>query len=65
MFQKFINDTNRNKISEEKLQLSKIFEWFKGDFTKKSSLIEYLNKNTIDHLSYFLYEIWQLKTLFM
>ncbi|MFL0077588.1 DUF547 domain-containing protein [Tenacibaculum maritimum] len=40
----FINDTSRNKISENKLQLSKIFEWFKGDFTKTDSLVAYLNK---------------------
>ncbi|MCD9585046.1 DUF547 domain-containing protein [Tenacibaculum maritimum] len=40
----FINDTSRNKISENKLQLSKIFEWFKGDFTKTGSLVAYLNK---------------------
>ncbi len=44
LMKKFINDPKRNKISENKLQLSKIFEWFKGDFTKKSSLIDFLNK---------------------
>lgn len=44
LMKKFINDANRNKISAKKLQLSKIFEWFKGDFTKKGSLIEFLNK---------------------
>ena len=40
----FINDPNRNKIAEKKVHLSKIFEWYKGDFTKKGSLIDYLNK---------------------
>ena len=44
LMKKFINDTKRNKISEDKIQLSKIFEWFKEDFTKKSSLVDYLNK---------------------
>lgn len=39
----FINDKNRNKITEKKIQVSKIFEWFKGDFTKNGSLIDYLN----------------------
>ena len=39
----FINDNSRNKITEKKIQISKIFEWFKGDFTKNGSLIEYLN----------------------
>ena len=40
----FINDTTRNKINEKKIQISKIFEWFKGDFTKNGSLIDYFNK---------------------
>lgn len=40
----FINDTKRNIISKKKVQLSKIFEWFQGDFTKNGSLIEYLNR---------------------
>lgn len=40
----FINDTSRNKITEKKIQISKIFEWFKGDFTKNGSLIDYFNK---------------------
>ncbi|WP_299156661.1 DUF547 domain-containing protein [uncultured Tenacibaculum sp.] len=44
LMKKFINDPNRNKISEHKVELSKIFEWFKGDFTKKGSLIDFLNK---------------------
>ncbi len=44
LMKKFINDPTRNKISGKKVQLSKIFEWFKGDFTKKGSLIDFLNK---------------------
>ena len=44
LMKKFINDPKRNKISKKKVQLSKIFEWFKGDFTKKSDLIDFLNK---------------------
>lgn len=40
----FINDPSRNKINANAVQLSKIFDWFKGDFTKKGTLIEYLNK---------------------
>ena len=44
LMKKFINDPKRNKVSEKKLQLSKIFEWFKGDFTKKGSLIDFLNE---------------------
>ncbi len=40
----FINDSNRNKITQKKIQLSKIFDWYKDDFTKNGSLIDYLNK---------------------
>ena len=40
----FINDLTRNKISSQSAQLSSIFSWFKGDFTKKGTLIEFLNR---------------------
>ena len=40
----FINDTTKNKISREKVEISKIFSWFKEDFTEKGSIIEYLNQ---------------------
>ncbi len=39
----FINDTSRNKITADHAQISSIFSWFKGDFTKKGSLIDFLN----------------------
>lgn len=57
----FINDSNKNKITEDQLSLSKLFSWYKGDFTKELSLIDYLNqysevkisKNaSIDNLDY-------------
>ncbi len=40
----FINDTTKNKITVNAIELSKIFKWYKGDFTKKNSLIDYINK---------------------
>ncbi|MDW3651235.1 MAG: DUF547 domain-containing protein [Bacteroidia bacterium] len=40
----YINDSRHNKITPEKAELSQIFEWYKGDFTKKGSLIDYINK---------------------
>jgi len=40
----FINDPKRNKITANKIQLSEIFNWYKSDFTKKSTLIAYLNQ---------------------
>lgn len=39
----FINNPKWNRLSEDSLALSSIFKWFKGDFTKKGSLIDFLN----------------------
>ncbi|WBX73540.1 DUF547 domain-containing protein [Tenacibaculum pacificus] len=61
LMKNFINDAKRNKISEKKVALSKIFEWFKDDFTKNGSLIDFLNtysetkiskKATVNFLKY-------------
>lgn len=40
----FINDPLRNKITENRMELSKIFQWFAKDFKTEGSLLEYLNK---------------------
>jgi hypothetical protein len=57
----FINDPTRNKISPNQAQISSIFSWFQGDFTKIGSLIDFLNryskvkinpKAKISHLDY-------------
>lgn len=40
----FINDERRNKIHSDQIKISKIFSWFKGDFTKSSNLITFLNQ---------------------
>lgn len=40
----FINDTTKNKVSNNKLEISKIFDWYKEDFTYKTTIIEYINK---------------------
>lgn len=40
----FINDPKRNLISEQTVELSKIFRWFKGDFTKNQTLKAYVNQ---------------------
>lgn len=42
--ERFVNDGERNKISKESIEVSSIFNWFKGDFTKNGSLIDFLNK---------------------
>jgi hypothetical protein len=40
----FVNDPTKNKITADKIEISEIFKWFTGDFTKKGTLIDYLNK---------------------
>lgn len=40
----FLSDSNRNTISENNLELSKIFQWFSKDFKQEGSLIDFLNK---------------------
>ena len=41
---KFVNDLSKNKITINSTQLSKIFDWFKEDFTKSGSIIDFLNQ---------------------
>jgi len=43
MSKAFLADEKRNIVRANKLQLSKIFSWFKGDFEKGQTLIEFLN----------------------
>ena len=40
----FVNDATKNKITDKNLKISKIFTWFKEDFTEKGSIIEFLNQ---------------------
>jgi len=40
----FINDKTKNSMTQNEAQLSKIFSWFKSDFTKKTTLLEYVNQ---------------------
>ncbi len=42
----FLSDTSRNNISENSIQISKIFRWFGKDFKKDGSLIDFLNRYT-------------------
>ena len=41
---KFINDSQRNTITADKLEVSEIFNWFGKDFKKQGSIIDYLNQ---------------------
>lgn len=40
----FLANPDKNKISKDELELSKLFSWYTGDFTKNGTLIEYLNQ---------------------
>ena len=40
----FLSDSSKNKLSEHKIKVSKIFKWFKKDFEQKGSLINFLNE---------------------
>ena len=40
----FINDPQRNKINGGQAEVSKIFSWFKGDFTENGTLKDFLNQ---------------------
>ena len=39
----FLANKSKNVVGTENAQLSKIFRWFSGDFTKNMSLIEFIN----------------------
>lgn len=40
----FLNRSGKNRISREKVSLSPIFQWFRSDFTRNGSLIDFLNR---------------------
>ncbi len=40
----FLNESGRNKISKDRIVISKIFRWFTKDFTQDGTLIEFLNQ---------------------
>lgn len=44
LMKQFVNDSKRNKLTAKKIQLSKIFEWYKDDFTQNGKLTAYISK---------------------
>ncbi|MFT5917685.1 MAG: hypothetical protein ACJAWV_001310 [Flammeovirgaceae bacterium] len=40
----FVNDKSKNKISANEVEISNIFNWFKGDFENDGDIIDFLNK---------------------
>lgn len=64
----FLADTTKNEIKPDKIDISKIFDWFTADFKKNGSLIDFLNKyspvkiNTKATINYKDY-VWSLNDL--
>lgn len=42
--EEFVNNPEQNKIEKDRVEVSKIFDWYKEDFTQDGSLISFLNK---------------------
>jgi hypothetical protein len=40
----FVNDKTKNRITASKVEISKIFNWFEGDFEENGTVIDFLNK---------------------
>ena len=40
----FLNDKSKNRIAADKAELSKYFSWYQSDFTKKGTLVDFINK---------------------
>lgn len=43
LMSEFVNDSSKNSISNNKIEISAIFDWFQSDFIKEKSLFQYLN----------------------
>ncbi|MEM9324049.1 MAG: DUF547 domain-containing protein [Bacteroidota bacterium] len=46
----FINDPERNDITTRPAQISKLFQWWKGDFTRDGTVREYINQYAAEPL---------------
>ncbi len=44
MTRSFVNNHTKNKIEAGNVKISKLFDWYKDDFTKQGSVIDFLNK---------------------
>ncbi len=48
---KFINDPRHNSIAASQISISKIFDWYREDFEKDGSVIDFLNKYSSTKIS--------------
>jgi len=62
---KALNDSNFIQINKNKVKISQIFEWYKGDFEQDGKLVDFINKYRTEQLpekskiSYYPYD-WRL-----
>ena len=47
----FVNDGTRNQITEKKIGISSIFQWFEEDFTTEGDIIDFLNEYSATKIS--------------
>ncbi len=47
----FIQDSTKNRVSLNRLELSSIFKWFKSDFTKHGSLKQFVAKYAVEPIA--------------
>ncbi len=47
----FVNDPTKNRFENGEAQLSKIFKWYKSDFTEDTSLLGYINQSLKNSIS--------------
>ena len=40
----FLNNPAKNKLEGDPIRVSRIFQWFRGDFVKNGNLVEFLNR---------------------
>ena len=47
----FINDKTKNSITKDTIEISKIFDWFLGDFKVNGNLIDFLNRYSTETIN--------------
>ena len=45
-----MNDPNFIQINKNKVKISKIFEWYKGDFEQSGDLTDFINRYKLEKL---------------
>jgi len=48
---RFLKDSSKNKFGSKEIHISQIFDWYKEDFTKDGTVIDFINKYRTEQLS--------------